>query len=152
MTTYGITLRRDPGEGVWLVHVTDDDRLHSYGRTVVRAEAAIREVIALWHQVDEDDDIDLELDRIDFGHPLGGKVAKAWHAAKLARTESEEAQRWAAEATADAARQLVDAGVSLRDTAEILGVSFQRVHQLVHSGPGDRSTPWRGSRGGRRAG
>jgi predicted RNase H-like HicB family nuclease len=151
VTTYGITLRRDPGEGVWLVHVTDDDRLHSYGRTVARAEAAIREVIALWHQNDEGD-VELEIDRIDFGHPLGGKVAKAWHAAKIARSKSDEVQRWAAEATADAARQLVDAGVSLRDTAEILGVSFQRVHQLVGGKAGGRSTGWRESGKGRRVG
>jgi predicted RNase H-like HicB family nuclease len=130
VTTYGITLRRDPSEGVWLVHVTDDDRLHSYGRTVARAEAAIREVIALWHGIDEED-VELELDRLGFVRARGGQVAKAWKAARAARSRSEEAQRRAAAATGDAARQLVDAGVSLRDTAAILGVSFQRVHQLV---------------------
>lgn len=50
------------------------------------------------------------------------------------QTEKAEAARLEADAAAESrelARDLVKADVPLRDAGEILGVSYQRVHQLV---------------------
>ncbi len=123
MNPIHVTYRREP-DGTWLVHVDGDDRLHTYGRTVNRARAAIREVIAMWHDTDEDD-VEL-VERLELDN-LGGVVAKARHEREHAATAEHQAMT----ATADAARRLREAGVSLRDAADLLGVSFQRVHQLV---------------------
>lgn len=52
------------------------------------------------------------------------------HAARLVR-ESEAAKAAAAKARREAVRELVDSGMSQREAAEVLGMSFQRVNQLV---------------------
>lgn len=48
------------------------------------------------------------------------------------RAEVEEAERRLAEHTKETAKALRDRGMSLRDIATLVGVTFQRVHQLVH--------------------
>ncbi len=73
--------------------------------------------------------VDLSLDSI-------GEVAGIRE--RLARIADERQQGSALEqrATAEAAalaRELVAANVPLRDVGAVLGVSFQRAHQLVHT-------------------
>jgi hypothetical protein len=56
--------------------------------------------------------------------------------ATTARAAAEAATVRAATDTALAARALVRAGWSMRDIASALGLSYQRVHQIVHlTGP-----------------
>lgn len=47
------------------------------------------------------------------------------------REQAAHAQAEAARLSRDAARQLYDQGLSLRDIGKVLGVSFQRAKQLV---------------------
>jgi hypothetical protein len=122
----GVIYRRDRDSKAWLVSVADDERLHTYGRTVRAARRAILEVIELWHQIPADE---VELDET---YDLAG-IAPAVDTARVAREEAAKAQAAAADQTATAARQLADAGISRRDSAEILGYTFQRVQQLVAS-------------------
>jgi len=52
--------------------------------------------------------------------------------ATTARAEAEAASLRAAADTSLAVRALAQAGWSMREIASALGLSFQRVHQLVH--------------------
>ena len=73
--------------------------------------------------------------RIAFARPqLPAKVLAALENADHAKAEADGATRRAAEAKAAAARALVkDAYLSMRDAAEVPGLSHQRVQQLLAS-------------------
>jgi transposase-like protein len=57
---------------------------------------------------------------------LASKVSRA-------RDDAERAGSKAQEATIEAARRLAEMGVSRRDAADLLGISHQRVQQLLAS-------------------
>lgn len=61
---------------------------------------------------------------------LLGDAAAEVTAARAARAEAATAERTAASSVAQALRALVGVGLSDRDAAELLGMSFQRVAQL----------------------
>lgn len=107
--------------------VVGDERLHTHGRTIRSARKAILDVIELWHQVPEGD-VELE-ETYDLGD-----VAPAVEVAREARAAAAAARAAASARSVEAARQLADAGISRRDSAEILGYTFQRVQQLVAEG------------------
>jgi hypothetical protein len=54
--------------------------------------------------------------------------------ATKARSQAAQAQDAAAQLTRDAARRLVDEGLTVRDAGVLLGVSHQRIAQLVRQG------------------
>jgi hypothetical protein len=60
--------------------------------------------------------------------------------ATKARSQAAQAQDAAAQLTRDAARRLVDEGLTVRDAGVLLGVSHQRIAQLV------REVGWRSGR------
>jgi predicted RNase H-like HicB family nuclease len=119
-----VIYRRDRESSEWLVSVVADDRLHTHGRTIRSARKAILDVIELWHQVPAND-VELE-ETFDLAD-----VAPDVEAALEARAAAARAQEAAAARSIAAARQLANAGISRRDSAEILGYTFQRVQQLV---------------------
>jgi hypothetical protein len=61
--------------------------------------------------------------------PVQTRLARA----EQLRAKSAEAQSRAAAEVREAARELHKQGISMRDIGRILGVSFQRAHQLVAS-------------------
>ena len=82
---------------------------------------------------------------------LPAPVLEALGNAETARTEADTATARAAEAKAAAAAALVrDAKLSMRDAAEILGVSHQRVQQLLSALTSAGPTPRRGAHASRR--
>jgi predicted RNase H-like HicB family nuclease len=129
MTTYDVDARRD-GD-TWLAEVPALPGAHTWGRSLAGLRRAVREVITLMADlpdsaVDDESAFDVRW-RFHFTGQLGEEVAEA---AEL-RGQLRDMEHTAREATARAARDLHDHGVSYRDSAEILGVSYQRVQQLV---------------------
>ncbi|MGH9021668.1 MAG: hypothetical protein ACRDV9_00965 [Acidimicrobiia bacterium] len=118
---YKVIVRRDPEDArFWLVNVTGEAGAHTSGRSLAEAKRNAVEVVALWFEL-EPDTFDIDWD-IRLGK-LGGPVQQARTA--MAHAEEDRRRR------DDAVRALTAAGVSYRDVGELLGLSFQRVAQIV---------------------
>jgi predicted RNase H-like HicB family nuclease len=122
---YVAVYERDSESDDWLVHIKGIPGCHTYGRTLRQAEDRVREALAAW------------LDR----DPGGLEITHEWPpdlteiAAKVAKVRDDaasSAQR-AGIATAAAAKKLDRMGLSRRDAAEVLGISHQRVQQILAS-------------------
>lgn len=114
--------------GDWIVEIDQVPQVHSFGRTLARARENIRDALALWVQA-TDPDL-LAIDEEFEGLPKG--LIDVVVAANLTRAKATELAEEAQGLTAQAARRLVaEHGMSVRDTAELLHLSHQRIHQLV---------------------
>ncbi len=114
--------------GDWIVEIDQVPQVHSFGRTLARARESIRDALALWVQA-ADPDL-LAIDEEFEGLPKG--LIDVVMAANLTRAKATELAEEAQGLTAQAAKRLVaEHGMSVRDTAELLHLSHQRVHQLV---------------------
>lgn len=112
-------------DGRWTVELEEEPRVHTWGKTVDQALTRMREAAALWFNTDEDQ-IDL------IARPVLPKTAgRTVEAARAARDQARDADRLAVEQTRKAAAALTSRGISMRDAAAILGISHQRVHQLL---------------------
>jgi hypothetical protein len=121
MASYKATVTRDGR--FWLV------RVNGVGSTQARH---LRELDAMTKDLIEvmtgDDSEDLT---VDYDICLPDEVQNHLHRAEQLRAQSAAAQSAAAGEIRTAARQLHDQGVPLRDVGRMLGVSYQRAHQLV---------------------
>lgn len=99
----------------------------SQSRTLAAAHAEARELVAVW--------LDVPVDQVEVEVDYSGVDPEAWRLVTQARSTqaaADEMVRDAAIARRQAARRLVrDDGLSLRDAAAVLGVTFARVQQLV---------------------
>ncbi|MGI8879569.1 MAG: HicB family toxin-antitoxin system [Jatrophihabitans sp.] len=124
MNTYRIDVTRDGR--FWLIHVPAINRW-TQARNLRELDAMARDLIAIMEDVPADSfstDVHLVLPesvqrRID-------------HTSELRRQEAAARSEAALEARA-VAKELADTGMPLRDVGEVLGVSYQRAHQLVSS-------------------
>jgi predicted RNase H-like HicB family nuclease len=122
--SYRAVFERDES-GAWIARVPSVRGCHTYGRTLDQARRRLREALALW--VDEPYAVELVEDV-----RLPPDVKAAVRASRADRRRAEEHRAEARASTTRAARALVDdLGVGFRDAAELLGVSHQRVQQLV---------------------
>ena len=122
---YVVVYEHDADEGVWLVHVKGLDACHSYGRSIRQADARIREALALW--------LDRQEDELTITPEMPQDLARLATRVSQARYEAERAGTSAQETTMEAVRRLTDMGLSRRDAADLLGISHQRVQQLLAS-------------------
>ena len=111
----------------WLVEIEEIPQVHSFGRTLAKADTNVRDALALWLEVPDPDALsvvpNLQLDAI---------AIEAVSHANQARAELAEVQVRANQLTTEAARILVDKlNLSLRDAAFLLNLSHQRVAQLL---------------------
>ena len=129
-TTYRATLGLDAVTGQWTADI-DGLPVHTWARTLAKVKRHAHEALALHLDVP----VETLAGRIEFSRPeLPGVVVQALDAAESARSAADGAAAQATAARAAAARALVrDAHLSMRDAAEILGLSHQRVQQLLAS-------------------
>ncbi|BDZ42159.1 hypothetical protein GCM10025865_14580 [Paraoerskovia sediminicola] len=123
MTKYEARVTHE--DGWWMIRV--DGVGVTQARRLSEARTMVREFIA----VSTDD---LEPEDVDVTVEVMVEAVDILQAVASIRAEREEAARLEADAAARAkalARQLSDAGLSLRDVGAALGVSHQRAHQLV---------------------
>ena len=124
INTYTVRLERDE-TGYWIATVPAVRGCHSHGRTLEEAKRRVREALALF--VDGAGRARLEEDI-----RLSSKAARLRKSALTARQRADRESVKASAAARRAARALTrDLRLGVRDTGRLLGVSHQRVHQLL---------------------
>ncbi len=114
--------------GNWLVELVDEPRVHTFGRTLGRAKAMILDATALWYELDIDQvKIEGETGEVHFGDAELDAVVEE---ARKARADGKAAKDAELEKVGRAVEELSAVGVPLRDIAYVLGLSYQRVHQI----------------------
>jgi len=126
---YVVQFDRDADSGWWVVRVPEIPGCLTQGRSIAEGRRRIREAMALF--IDESaaeqatlvDDVRLPRD-----------VMRQIRLVAAKRALAERMRENAGEVTRAAVQQLTgQAGLSVRDAAEMLGISFQRVQQLAGS-------------------
>jgi predicted RNase H-like HicB family nuclease len=111
--------------GLWFVKVTDLQGAHSHGRTIVAARKNVREAIAVVLDIDDENGFDLtESFHIPNREELDTVLALRSRAQTIA-TDADLATR----------DYVTRSNLSVRDLSELVGLSFQRIHQIRQSEP-----------------
>lgn len=122
-----VEVRFEPDDnGMWFVEVVAEPRIHSQGKTIESAERNIREALALWHGGD-DDDFDIVPT-----YALPKRLVSLVELARDLRASAQEIEEELTQKTAQAVEQLSDRGISRRDASTLLGISHQRVQQILN--------------------
>ena len=126
----------------WAISVPDLRGVHTQARRLEKAEAMVRDAIALFLDVPSDS-FDVRIEPV-LPRDLQGKVGRA----RRVRGEAELLQREAAIASAEVAADLVrTAHLTVRDAGHVLGLSHQRITQLLKAASGkDKRSHGRGVR------
>lgn len=124
-TTYDVTVTRD-GRW-WLIEFPAIPDAAGQVRRLTDVEDEAGDIIAIW--------LDVPRSSVSIGeiHVIAGEVDVTAVRGEVAdlRHRAAEAEARAFAATREHARELIAAGVSTRDVGEVLGISHQRVAQLV---------------------
>lgn len=124
MRTYNATATR---EGRWWVVDVPGVGV-TQGRTTREAERMAADLVAVMVGVPAEE-VSISVD-----FRLADELADEVCSAKQAQRDAEAAQTQAAERFRKAVRRVLAAGLSKQDTARVLGISAQRVSQLVPDG------------------
>ena len=125
LKSYTAIFERDES-GSWLARIPSIRGCHTYGRTLEQARTRLREALGLW--IDRPEHAVIE-EAIRLPADLRTAIQRSRRTREHAEWERENAQ----EQTRAAAEALVGEGLSLRDAGELLGLSHQRVQQLVQA-------------------
>lgn len=129
---YIVRYERDQ-DGWWVVTIDSKPggvNCVSQGRSLKQARSRIREALALCL----DDEKAAKEAVLDEHIEIGRAVKTRLKRLADTRERLEKLRTEASHETREAAKILTDQGLSMRDAAELLGVSFQRVQQLLDVG------------------
>jgi predicted RNase H-like HicB family nuclease len=117
--------------GTWLVEVlsspdSEPIGVYTHGRTLAKAEANAREALAAWFDVDDEQSFVLRPD-IRLEPALISRAVEA----KAKREKLRIAEAEAVQLTNEVVSELARTGLSTRDIAYLVGISFQRVQQIL---------------------
>lgn len=145
MKTIDVRYEFDDERRLWSVFADGVPSGHSVGRSVREAREMIREAVALVFDIDtEDVAVEREV------YVLPGELGDVVGAARVAKAAAEAGAEAARTAQGDAVADLRAAGLTVRDTGEVLGISFQRVQQVQQVGDRTKRTAKKGTSTARR--
>ena len=124
MTTYRVTATRD--DGWWVIEAAVGTRtIATQARRLDQVDEVVREAISMALDVPEDSfGIDLVID-------LGDELAEQLEQTRRVSEAAAAAQADASARTRAMARLLAEQGYTVRDSGRLIGVSQQRVSQLL---------------------
>lgn len=123
--TYVAVYERDDTDDAWNVHIKGLDGCQTYGRSLRQAQQRIREALAVW--------LDAEPAILTIRDQLPEQLTAVTAQVSRARSAAERAGAKAQQQTVQAAKALTELGLSRRDAGELLGLSHQRVQQLLEA-------------------
>ena len=123
--TYVAVYERDGEDDAWNVHIKGLGACQTYGRSLRQTRARIREALGLW--------LDQDPQNLLIRDELPASLSAVADSVARSRREAEHAGTKAQEETTRAVKRLTDLGLSRRDAAELLGLSHQRVQQLLEA-------------------
>lgn len=115
----------------WLAHVLELPGAHTYAKTVPTLRKRLREVVVLMDDRPDNEVNDTEAFQVNLDYSL---VATEVVQARRARDEYDQLAATLAQQATDLTREAIvwarAQGISLRDTAELLDLSHQRINQI----------------------
>jgi hypothetical protein len=123
-TTYTAEIHRE--RRMWVVYVPEIGQA-TQGRNLKEVDYMVRDLVRLF-TADDPETVTIVIQPDEPG------LREDLAAALAARREAAAAADRAGEHTQAAARSLAAAGFTVRDIGTLLGVTFQRAHQLVAAG------------------
>ena len=114
----------------WAITVPALRGVFSQAKRLSRVEATAREAIAMMLDIDE-----AEVGQIEVEVQPPEAVADLLDEVRRSTSIADEAAAAAARARREAVRLLSEAGLPMRDIGEILGVSHQRISQILAQHP-----------------
>lgn len=121
--TFVAVYERDAVDDAWNVHIAGLAGCQTYGRSLRQAQSRIREALGLW--------LDRDPSALTIRDQMPADLAAVADRVARARADADRAGSKAQEQAVAAARELTDLGLSRRDAAELLGLSHQRIQQLI---------------------
>lgn len=129
MKNYTVRYERDAESGWWTAQIQEVPAAITQGRTINEARRRVREALSV---VLDDDKAASKANLVD-EVKLPVAAQRTLERARAARKRLEDETGKAQALTSLAARKLIDdMGLSVRDAGELLGISHQRVQQLMH--------------------
>jgi len=126
MSTYKVIYERDDND-TWIADIPSVPGCHTFGRTIREARRMIRDALSLL----VDDAWTAEFDEeIVLPEDAENAVRQSQEARQRLTADQAEAVRRNREAAEKLVREL---GMPLRDAADLLGLSHQRIQQLLAS-------------------
>lgn len=123
--TYTAIYDYDADDNAWNVRIKGLTGCQTYGRSIRQAQSRIHEALALW--------LDTAPAQLRVRDQFPAALASVADDVVRAHGAAERAGAKAQQQTIEAVRALTDLGLSRRDAAELLGLSHQRVHQLLEA-------------------